>query len=295
MTEVPDRGRQAPGTSPPGRADRAGPSRDRSQRGVEFAAQPGRAGASRVGGSRRCARSRNAAASPSPVEILPRLPVADGAHRGQVQRCGGVGVREARASDALRRGSPRRASRRTARAMRSCSTARSRGREHELEHAHGQARRGARVRCQSEIGRPLSAIHLERALDALRIGGVDARAASGSTCASSRMHRRPADAARPRAAIAARIAGSASGIGDRPCSSAWKYRPVPPARIGTLPRATMSSHRGARIARELGGRIRLATDRAHRSGGAARARSVVGGRASPRRCPGRDRPAPSRR
>ena len=64
--------------------------------------------------------------------------------------------------------------------------------------------------------------------------------ASGSMPASS-----ACSAAHPcacaSAEIPARVASSACGIPDRPSSNARKYKPVPPARIGSLPRATMAA------------------------------------------------------
>ena len=237
MTEVPDRGRQAE-EAPPGRAI-AAVRRRIAPHGVEFAAQPGPLALRELAGGGDGALAERGRRRPA----RPGIPTpGDSRRRGS--RAGpavrdGAGVRAARAARRTSSRKPASSIASNRRAMRSCSTARSRGASTSLSTRTG-GRSRACMRCHSEIGRPL------RDTPPARAGCVADR---WRGCGARRRDRRaPARRASPASrrcaassAIAARNAGSASGIGARPCSSAWKYRPVPPARIGVLPRARMSS------------------------------------------------------
>ena len=252
MTEVPVGCASGRGMSPPEAASQSRCSvRRRGSRHtrVEFAAQPGdwRFASWRVAA---IARSRNAAGvalrrrdAPRPAGSRPR-----GSRAGPAAR-DGLQLGQRAQAHALRRGSPRASiasNRRCDARVQHRALAR---REHELEHAHRQA--VARVRAlpfARSGGRWRDTPPARAGCVAGRWRGCDARR-SGSTCASCGMHRGPADARRPPLRCAARNAGSASGIGARPCSSAWKYRPVPPARIGSLAARDDVVDRDARIAR----------------------------------------------
>ena len=96
--------------------------------------------------------------------------------------------------------------------------------------------------CSSEIGSPGGGVHLERALDALRIVGMDARRRG------RRRRRAGAHAARASpVARASRVDGGAQlgrcprAASAMPPMSARRYSIVPPTSSGTRPRASMSS------------------------------------------------------
>jgi hypothetical protein len=67
------------------------------------------------------------------------------------------------------------------------------------------------------------------------------RAAASGSIAASRAWSAGRPAAAASASRRARSAGSRPGASTTPCRSARTYRPVPPATMGSFPRAAMSA------------------------------------------------------
>ena len=221
------------------------------------------------------------------VEELPRLAIADAAHRRHRRRQR-VRSRSARSSST----SPAASIASNRRAMASCSRARSGGISAIGDRRHRATSRLAPP-CSADIGWPVNAIDLERALDALRVGRRQPRRGRGIDARELGVQRRPAVARGARVDL-----GAHGGVGarqrDSPSVSALKYSIVPPASIGRRPRARMSLRSPPARRRRNAPPNTPRSDRRCRSGDAARAR-VRPPTASRCRCPCRGTPAPSRR
>ena len=158
--------------------------------------------------------------------------------------------------------------------MRACSTARSRGASTSLSTRNGKRGDATASRLPVADRRPRQAIHLQRALDALRIGGVDARGRGRIDRGQFGMQRRPAAPAASACDLRARrrVGLGHSATGRR--SSAWKYsRCRRPGSACAAARGDVVASARARIARRTRPPNTAATARACRSGGAAPARA----------------------
>ena len=155
-----------------------------------------------------CARS--SAAVERAVQVLPGLAVADAAHRRQRPRR----ARSARAAAAHLVAPARpRASRRSAAR---CARAAPRGRDGTSairSASNGERRRARRACSSSDIGLPVMSMDLERALDALRVGGLQPRGGVGIDLRAA-PHAAPASRLAPRASIDRRRASPGSARGS---------------------------------------------------------------------------------
>ncbi len=171
-----------------------------------------------------------------------------------------------------------------------------RGRRHQRATTQKLARRAATcvAACSSEMGRPSHREHLERALDALRIVGVDARRRGADRRRQPRVHGRPADARGLGIDVGADCSARPRGSAAMPPISARRYSIVPPTSSGTSPARFDVGDGTRRVAHELPRRIARAGLDQIDAGDAARPRAFP--RAAWRcRCRARDTPAPSRR
>ena len=237
-------------------------------------------------GDRRCAQRRR-------IDVARReTPTPADSRRSASTACRARahGARASAASSATRPASSI-ASKRSAIAR--CSRARSVGHERDGDR---RARRAARFARALQLAR--AACRRSRALRA-RAGCAARRCASsrpavaGSTRASSACSAGQPSAA-ARASRRARTAGSAGGNAERPSVQRLEieHRPADEQRHGAARADRRRSPRSHR--RETAPPNTRRPDRGCRSGDAARARASPR-RASPCRCPCRDRPAPNRR
>ena len=170
----------------------------------------------------------------TPGDMLPQLSIAHGTHARQVR----VEVAARRAAPAPPRRNPPRAWHRTgARCARKAPASRA-----STQWCRDSAGAGRRLRrCSSESAPPGESMHLECALDALRVGGADARGGLRIDCASSSCSACQPSSLGRRVDRARGLPDRFAGSGARPCVSARKYSIVPPTSSGTRLRARIAS------------------------------------------------------
>ena len=247
-------------------------------------AQPGQLALGEL--ARRRGRARAASAvEVAGVERRPRLAIADGAHRRQVGMQVAARAQRAHLVDEAR---PR-ASPRSARAMRACSQARSRG----SSAISGGVRRRRRALCHADSGRPLTRCTSSARWMRCASFGARRAAVAGSTRASS-----ACSAGQPSRAASRVDRGAHRGVGRRHRVEAVEQRLEVQHRAADEQRQRAARadrrDRRARVGDEARRRVALGriddVDQVVRHGGALGARS-----AWRCRCPCRDRRAPNRR